>query len=226
MKVLLFDIDGTLVLTGGAGLRAMNEAFLMLYKIKDAFRKVNLTGRTDTSIIRDALEDNNLPFSREAELEFRELYYKLIVSEIEVPNQNKFLMPGIKELLAELEKRVGIYLGLLTGNWENSGRTKLGHFEIEKYFSFGAFADDSENRNELLPYAVKRFEKKYNRSPKPEQVYVIGDTPSDINCAKPHNAISVAVGAAKYSVEELSEYKPDFLFENLADVESVLEVIG
>ena len=226
MKVLLFDIDGTLVLSGGAGLRAMNEAFFRLYGIEDALKKVNLAGRTDTSIIRDALEDNNLDYSREAELAFRTLYYELIRDEIEVPHKNKYLMPGIKELLEELEKRDNIYLGLLTGNWETSGRTKLGHFNIDRYFSFGAFADDSDIRNELLPYAVKRFEKKFERSPEQHQVYVIGDTPSDINCAKPHNAISVAVGAAKYSVDELKQHGPDYLFKDLADTETVLEVVG
>lgn len=226
MKVLLFDIDGTLALTGGAGLRAMSDAFYQLFGVKEAFKKVNLTGRTDTSIIRDALEDYDLPFTRDAEFEFRNLYYDLIRTEIKVPNSEKYLMPGIKELLQELEKRDNIYLGLLTGNWETSGRTKLGEFDINHYFRFGAFADDSEIRNELLPYAVKRFERLYDRSPNQEQVYVIGDTPSDINCAKPHNAISVAVGAAKYSVDQLSKYNPDYLFADFSDVGKVLEVVG
>jgi phosphoglycolate phosphatase len=226
MKVLLWDIDGTLVLTGGAGLRAMNEAFFRLYGIKDAFVKVNLSGRTDTSIIRDALENNNMEYTRAADLEFRNLYYELIKNEIKLPNKNKYVMPGVEQLLKKLAERDDVYLGLLTGNWETSGRTKLGHFGLEHYFSFGAFANDSEIRDELMPYAVKRFEKQYAKTPQPNQVYIIGDTPADILCARPHKAKSIAVGAAKYSVDDLREYNPDYLFEDLGDMERVLEVVG
>lgn len=213
-------------MTGGAGLRAMNEAFYRLHGVRDAFRKVNLAGRTDTSIIRDVLEANGLEFNQRAVDEFRELYYQLIQDEITVPNKDKYLMPGVEQLLRELAERKDIYLGLLTGNWEKSGRTKLGYFGINDYFPFGAFADDSEIRNELLPFAVERFRERYDKVPQPDQVYVIGDTPSDIHCAKPHGAVSVAVGAAKYSVDELAQHEPDYLFEDLSDTGRVLEVIG
>jgi len=226
MKIILFDIDGTLMLSGGAGLRAMNEAFLRVYGKKDALLNVKLAGRTDTSIIEDALTATGIPFENEKFEYYKSVYYDLLEKEILQPSTEKRIMPGIKELLPLLEEHKGVYMGLLTGNWEKSGRIKIGHFGLNEYFSFGAFANDSGVRNDLLPFAIKRFIEKYDVVPKPDEVYVIGDTPADINCAKPHGAYSVAVGAAFYTVEQLKEYNPDYLFADLSDTERVMQILG
>ena len=226
MKILLFDIDGTLLLSGGAGIRAMNEAFYLVFGKKDALINIKLAGRTDTSIIEDALKETNIPFDTEKFEYYKSVYYDLIAKEIRGPSNNKRLMPGIKELIPLLAERRGVYLGLLTGNWEKSGRIKIGHFGLNEYFPFGAFANDSGVRNELLPYAIKRFIEKYNVVPEPDEIFVIGDTPADIKCAKPHGAKAVAVGASIYTVEQLKEHDPDFLFPDLSDIDHVMQILG
>lgn len=214
------------MLSGGAGLRAMNEAFLRLFGVPDAFANVRLAGRTDTSIIKDALRAYKFDLNIEAIEEFKALYYRLLEREIETPMNGKKLMPGVAELLEALADQKDVFLGLLTGNWEKSGRIKLAHFNIEHYFQFGAFADDSEIRNELLPFAIKRFSQKFGKIPKASDVIVIGDTPADIQCARPHGAVAVAVAAAHYTAEQLKEHHPDHLFQDLSYLQDVLRVLG
>ena len=226
MKLLLFDIDGTLLLSGGAGLRAMDQAFDQLYGIPNAFAGINLAGRTDTAILKNVMEKNGLPFSSAAMEGFKQIYYDRLRDEIYAPLDGKLLMPGIDALLRCIHKQKDIYLGLLTGNWQTSGFIKLAYFDIDHYFDIGAFADDSEYRDELLPFAIQRFEDKHNRKPRADEVYVIGDTPADIQCARPHGAIAVAVAAAHFTAEQLREHKPDYLFEDLTDTETVLQVLG
>ena len=226
MKILLFDIDGTLMLSGGAGLRAMNQAFFDIYGIKEVFSGINLAGRTDTSIFRDAVKARHLPDTPAALQEFQKRYFACLPAELDNPAGDKKLMPGVAALLPALQQREQVFLGLLTGNWETSGYIKLAHFGLDGYFSFGAFADDSEKRPELLPYAIRRFAAKYERTPAPDQIYVIGDTPSDILCAQPHNAKAVAVAAAHYKEKDLQPYNPDFLLQDLSDLPQVLSILG
>jgi phosphoglycolate phosphatase len=226
MKVLLFDIDGTLMLSGGAGLRAMNVAFAEIYGIENVLNGINLAGRTDTSIFRDAVEVHQHPFTAEALQDFKKAYFAHLPAELSKPVGEKKLMPGVVELLPALQQRPDVFIGLLTGNWETSGFIKLAQFDLDRYFSFGAFADDSEKRPELLPYAINRFAARYDRKPEPDQVYVIGDTPSDILCAQPHNAKAVAVAAAHYKDKDLLPYNPDYLLQDLSNLEHVLSILG
>lgn len=206
-------------------MRAMNEAFLRLFNVPDAFANVRLAGRTDTSIIKDALLAYHFDVNAQAIEEFKKLYYRLLEKEIKTPLNGKKLMPGVSDLLEVLAEKRDVFLGLLTGNWEKSGRIKLAHFKIDHFFQFGAFADDSEIRNELLPYAIKRFSKKFGQVPEASDVVVIGDTPADIQCARPHGATAVAVAAAHYTVEQLREHQPDHLFQDLSRLEEVLKIL-
>lgn len=228
MKIALFDIDGTLILSGGAGLRAMNESFRQIFGVRNALLNVNMAGRTDTSIIIEALDVSDIPHDDFKLEEFRNRYYDLIAREIKRSGNGKKVMPGVRRLIPELAERQkkGVYLGLLTGNWERSGRIKLAHFGLDRYFTFGAFADDSGDRNELLPFAIERFDKIHGMKARPEDVFVIGDTPADILCARPHGAATIAVGASHYTTKQLSSYQPDYLFEDLSDVDKILEILG
>ncbi len=226
MKLLLFDIDGTLLHSGGAGLRAMSQAFEELHDIPEAFEGISLAGRTDTAIVKEVFDHHQAPLSEFVLTRYKNRYFELIAKEMQVDNPKKQLMPGVTPLLEHLRTRQDVYMGLLTGNWETSGRIKLAHFELSNLFAFGAFADDSHVRNELVPFALQRFTRHYGLSIDPENVYVIGDTPSDINCTKPHNVRSVAVGAAHYTVDQLKKHDPDFLVESLEDTEQLLSIIG
>jgi phosphoglycolate phosphatase len=225
MKLLLFDIDGTLMLSGGAGVRAMNEAFRQMYGVAGAFDGVNLAGRTDTSILRDACRRFGFDNDEASETAFKELYASLLPEEWHKPIGVKRLMPGVEELMRHLHGRPGVILGPLTGNWQISGRIKLRFFGLDDYFPFGAFADDSELREELVPFAVSRCRLLYDWTPPGSEIYVIGDTPSDILCARPHGARSVAVAAAHYGIQDLAAYQPDYLLADLSDIDRVLEIL-
>lgn len=117
-----------------------------------------------------------------------------------------------------------IHLGLLTGNWIRGAELKLEYFDLWKYFEFGAFADDEMDRNKLVPHALRRAEEKFGIRPQRDRVYVIGDTPRDIQCARPHGATAVAVATGDYSLAELRAERPDFLFTDFGDVEKVLKI--
>jgi phosphoglycolate phosphatase len=226
MKLLLFDIDGTLVLSGGAGKRAMNRVFEELYGYANVMEGITLSGRTDDKIMMDAYAKAGIEFSR-AELDrFKERYFEIIKLEMLVDHNGKRIMPGVAQLLPELQKRDDIYLALLTGNWEQGGRTKIGYFGLDHFFPFGAFSDDSAERTELVPIAVRRFQEIFSLSPDPREVYIIGDTPADVQCAKPHGVVSVAVAAASHTVEDLQPFEPDVLLADLADLPRVLEILG
>ena len=134
-------------------------------------------------------------------------------------------MPGIAELIPALDQSDDVCLALLSGNWQTSGRIKLDYFGLNDYFPFGAFGDDSSERSELVPIAVERFTQKYGIKPLPKDVYVIGDTPADIQCAKAHGAISVAVAAASYSVKDLQCHEPDYLFKDLSDTKRIIKLL-
>jgi phosphoglycolate phosphatase len=226
LKLLLFDIDGTLIHSGGAGKKAMNAAFEKVFGIPNALDRLPLAGRTDLAIISHAIQEFELSHNHNDLERFKECYFEFIKVEINQPNPEKRVMPGVPDLLNELKNIRDVYLALLTGNWEYSGRVKLARFGLSKYFDFGAFADDSILREELLPFAVKRFERKYEFRPTEKDIFVIGDTFADIDCAHAHQAVAVAVETGPYSVAELQNHKADFVFKDLSNTEEVLRVIG
>ncbi len=226
LKLLLFDVDLTLIDSARSGRGAMTLAFEQLFGIKNGMEKVDFAGRTDRAIFRDALAYQNLKWQIEREENFKRLYFELLEIEIAKPNSEKHIEPGVLELLNALRTREDIVLGLLTGNWRQGAQIKLDHFNLYHFFEFGAFADDSEHRNELPRFAVQRFSEKTGLSISPESVYIIGDTPLDVACAKSFNATSVAVATGFTSFADLESSRPDFLFRDLSIHESFFKMLG
>ena len=226
LKLLLFDIDGTLIRSGGAGRTSMEKAFKKLYGIENGFGGIEMMGRTDPAILAEALEKHDLELRPDQVSQFMELYFQFLKVEIQVPLEGKIICPGIPSLLSALQARSDLILGLLTGNWRTSGMIKLGHFGIDKFFTLGAFGDDSSIREELVPVALERFVEKRGERIVKENVYIIGDTPLDIHCARPHGVRTVAVATGFHSVEQLAAEEPDFLFQNFKDTDKVLEVLN
>lgn len=225
MKILLFDIDGTLLNSGGAGYRAMTRAFKALFDIENGLKGVTLSGMTDAVIFKNACEANDVAFQNHKQAEFKKIYLEFLRVEMPKPNPEKFMCPGIDELLPVLADIPDIYLGLLTGNFTEGARIKLDDFGLNKFFEFGAFGDDNSDRNLLYNYAIERFTKKYGLIPHGSQVWIIGDTPRDIACAQPHNAWSVAVATGSFTTEDLAMENPHFLFNDLSDTKAFLQVL-
>src|SRR4051812_441505 len=151
-RLILFDIDGTLVLTGGAGGRAMSSAFAELFGIPGAFEGMPMAGRTDTWILSDALTAHRISTDDPRVDAYRDVYVRHLLREIAVkPAAARHgVLPGVRDLLDALSQRDDVFLALLTGNYETSARIKLEHFDLWRYFSCGAFGDAAPDRNGLF----------------------------------------------------------------------------
>lgn len=222
MKLLLFDIDGTLIDTGGAGSRSLNISFKELFSIKDAFKDINMAGKTDIQIMKEGMMRHGIPQDESVIRKIIETYIKNL--SIQIKNNNKHLKPGIKTLL-ELLSKSNYAIGLLTGNIEKGARIKLEPFGLNKYFSTGAFGSDHEDRNKLLPIAIERYDKILKKKINFKDCIIIGDTPRDVYCAKPYGARCIAVSTGPYSYSSLLEAGADFVMKDLSDVNTFLNKI-
>ena len=224
--LILFDIDGTLLLSGRAGMRAMTRAFQQTFDITDAFSGESFGGRTDSYLVSKALTRAGIPDSEENHHRFRDTYLPLLAEEIQHPGQgHKGLMPGARELLEALEAYDHLHLALLTGNYRDAAEIKLQHFEIWDFFEWGAFSDDHSDRNELVPIAKSRAQT-YDIPPEAiERVIVIGDTPHDIECARVAGAKSIAVATGGYSMQQLKDAGADEVLSDLSDTEKVVYLL-
>ena len=225
MKLVLFDIDGTLVNTGRAGADAMDIAFAELYRIPDGFAGINMSGKTDPAILHEALEKHGLSAADGAFEVFHERYIFHLHRTLQEPERPRRLMPGIPHLLDMLAARANVLLGLLTGNLAMGAQLKLESFGIWQYFRVGAYGSDAMDRNALVPIAQTRARALVDRVIPPSQIIVIGDTPRDIACARAAGARAVAVATGSYSTAELQQHQPDHCFVDLADVQAVLRVL-
>jgi phosphoglycolate phosphatase-like HAD superfamily hydrolase len=225
--LILFDIDGTLLLSGRAGLRAMTRTFEKTFGVPDAFAGEHFGGRTDSSLVSMALVNAGLPDTAEAHHRFRENYIPILAEEIQHPGTgHKGLMPGALELLEALEDHHHLHLALLTGNYREAAEIKLQHFEIWDFFEWGAFSDDAADRNALVPIACRRAETYDIPADAIERVIVIGDTPSDIECARVAGAKSIAVATGGFTIDQLKASGADAVLQDLSDTEAVLALLS
>lgn len=224
MKILLFDIDGTLLSAGGAGTRSLNKAFESVLGINEAFKNFEMAGKTDVQIVKEGLRLYGIEPTSALVNEILSNYIKFL--QIEIQNNSKHLKPGVKEFIDLNLTIFGYPMGLLTGNIERGARIKLDPFGLNPLFPFGAFGSDHEDRNQLLPLAIKRFVENFKKDVDFSQVIVIGDTPRDVACAKPYGAKVIAVATGPYSVSELMKTEADIVLENLSEIDKVLPILN
>lgn len=225
MKLLLFDIDGTILLTDGAGTRAVNRAFEKLYGIDNAMAGIDAAGKTDPLILSEMF-GNGLSrryTEEEADKIFREY---VIFLEEEIHNSPIDIMPGIPYLLENLSSRQDMLLGVATGNIEAGAQIKLRRAGLERHFRIGGYGSDSHSREALIRVAIERALGHLEKREGFEKIYVIGDTPHDIVHGRAAGAVTVAVATGRYSPQELQEHNPDYVFEHLADYEKVIKIFG
>jgi len=224
--LVLFDVDGTLLLTGGAGVRAMNRAFESLHGVADAFAGVRMAGRTDQALILDAFARFGLRVDGSWLPAFRDRYCALLEEEIVGPAPGKCLMPGVRDALQALDGRPDVALGLVTGNFAEGARIKLGHFDLAHYFGFGAFADDAVDRNALVPIALARAAERGLRAVAPDRVFVVGDTPADVACALAGGVRAVGVATGPFDTAALAASGAHAALADLSDLGAFLSAIG
>jgi phosphoglycolate phosphatase-like HAD superfamily hydrolase len=224
-RLVLFDIDGTLVLTGRAGLRAMIRTFAEMFGATDAFAGIPVAGRTDQAIFTDAVARLGLKSEPEMLETFRRRYCDLLSTEILQPGPRKGVMPGVELLLDVLAARDHVTLALLTGNFAEAARIKLEFFGLWRYFVSGAFGDDAEDRNALVAVALRRVREAGRPRFDPAHVFVVGDTPLDIAAAQAAGARSVGVATGDYDPDSLSASGADAVFADLSDTEAFLRLL-
>lgn len=223
MKFLLFDIDGTLISAGGAGTRSLDLAFRDILRIDNAFRDISMAGKTDTLIVKEGLAKHGIPNNNGIVPQVLESYLTHLRTEIQT--DRKHLKPGIRSALDALKDMPEYTLGLLTGNLEAGARIKLEAFGIYDYFLCGAFGSDDEDRNMLLPVAVRRFRERKQREIDFSRCIIIGDTPRDVSCAKPYGAACIAVATGPYERSTLEATEADVVMDDLGDTSRFLEAL-
>jgi phosphoglycolate phosphatase-like HAD superfamily hydrolase len=229
MKVLLFDIDGTLIRAGGAGRKALNRAALKLYGKKDACSELSLAGHTDLWNFREAFVCAKGRRPTAAELErLHQAYLDHLPFYVRAAIKNgTYVYPsGIKALLKRLSKEKGLLLGLGTGNMERGARIKLEPSGFNAYFLFGGYGSDAFHRPSLLKKAVRRAEKLAKIRVKGEDVFVIGDTPLDVAAGKKAGYKTVAVGTGFSDWDSLRKSRPDHLARDFRGLEKWLKWFG
>jgi phosphoglycolate phosphatase len=224
-RLVLFDIDGTLLLTGGAGMRGMNRAFEETFRVKGAFDGIPMPGRTDSIILADALARLSLETAGDALERFRERYYAFLREEIERPGPGKGVLPGVQPLLDALHARPDVFLAVLSGNFSGAARIKLEYFGLDRYFACGAYGEDATDRNALVEIAVGRARSAGAPPVGPRDVIVVGDTPLDVACAVAAGARSVAVATGGYSVDALRRSGAEVVFATFRDTGAFLRVL-
>ena len=224
--LLLFDIDGTLILSGRAGLRALDRVFEQATGVAGGFNNVNAAGRTDGYLLEEACRRAGIELTPDLRRTLQTRYCEVLQDEILLPGEGrKSVMPGVRPLIDTLQRRDDVVLALLTGNYRDSARIKLEHFDLWSPFQFGAFADDATDRNLLVPIALRRAREAGHDS-QHERVIVIGDTPLDVECAKAGGVRALGVATGSHSVEELREAGAYAALEDLSETEKVVELLG
>ncbi len=218
--IYLFDVDGTLVSTGGAGRRAMERAFEAFCGRGEVCREIELGGMTDWLIVRTALELAKQPHEPESVRTILELYLGFLRHEL-TATEGYVIYPGVVDVLRDLVERDDVALGLGTGNIERGARMKLAHGEIDHFFDFGGFGDDHENRTELLRAGAKRGAAVLKRPIGDCRIVVIGDTPRDIVAARELGAECIAVATGGHSAASLRELGAHEVYEDLSDTRAL-----
>lgn len=217
IRLVLFDIDGTLVHTGGAGVKAFAKVFAEEFDAHDGLEKLKFAGRTDVSLVREFFKIHAVP---ETPVNFTRFFerYVLWLDHILAHSQTE-ACPGVWEMLAAMKSLPNPpLLGLLTGNIRLGGEIKLRHFDLWKEFETGAFADDSENRDEIAAVAKKRGGRVLGKNLRNDEVLVLGDTPLDIRCGRAIGAKVLAVATGGATLEELQRHAPDWAVNDLREI--------
>ena len=227
-KLVLFDIDGTILLTAGAGRRAIMAAIGEEVGETLAFDRVRFDGKTDPQIVAELLEAAGQrgphPPDRVATLCRR--YVNLLAQELDQPSTQTTVMPGVYALLERLEAETGVVLGLLTGNLAEGAALKLRAAGLEPTrFRVGAYGSDAADRPDLPPIAARRARPYFGRVPSGAEVVIIGDTPADVGCGQCIGARAVGVATGAYSVADLEACGAHAVFPDLSDTERVMDAI-
>ena len=214
VRLVLFDVDGTLVHTGRAGSRAFGKTLAAVFGAPESVEQISFGGRTDPSLVRELFGLNGILATPENFRRFFESYVFWL--DHLVTDANGEICPGVEEFIRELQVLPEPpMLGLLTGNIRLGAEIKLRRYGLWELFETGGFADDSEDRNHIAAAAFERGRRVLDKNLRPDEILVVGDTPHDVRCGKYIGAKVLAVATGRTPLEELKNHKPDWAVEDL-----------
>ncbi|MFT5523121.1 MAG: phosphoglycolate phosphatase [Pirellulaceae bacterium] len=223
MFVLLFDIDGTLIRSGGAGIAALNQVCEKAFG-KTGQKSVPVHGCTDRGIISSLFAAHDIENTQENWDTFQETYLGILPNTLnERPGR---VLPGVHDLLDELRPRTDVALGLLTGNTQRAAEIKLNHFGLSGYFEFGGFGEHHSHRDDVARLAYANACNHLDAEVPSERVWVLGDTPADIQCGRAINANVLAVLTGGVDRELLANGNPDLLLDDLSDAREFISKLN
>ena len=225
MRLILFDVDGTLINTGGAGSRAFSRAMESVCGFPDGLKDVRLDGKTDYLILKEALEKAGKQNEPRVEERLFNEYVSVLERELASNRSEYEVLPGVLDLLERLETDSGFILGLGTGNVEQGARAKLEPGGLNRFFGFGGYGSDHMDRTDLINTAIKRGLQTSSQDSF-DAVIVIGDTPRDIIHGHEAGAAVLAVSTGSYSLSELERCDPEKALPDLAETELVIEFLN
>jgi phosphoglycolate phosphatase-like HAD superfamily hydrolase len=229
--LVLFDIDGTLLDTAGAGRLGLAASFRSVFgieRIEEPVSRVRFGGKTDPTIIADIARFAGIP-AADVEARYTEIqaaYLSALRNELAAPNPRRRVLPGVAALLARLADRPDVFLGLITGNIEEGARVKLDAFGLNHYFVDGGFSSDHPERGEIARIAHQKLSRRAGFRFPADRVMVVGDTELDIACAHTNGFRAIAVASGSSPLEELRSSGPDALFADLTDASPLLTAMG
>jgi phosphoglycolate phosphatase-like HAD superfamily hydrolase len=222
-QVWLFDIDGTLITTGGAGEHAARLAMQSEFGTSPHSGEIWFAGRTDRSITSDLFQLHNVEDTPESWRRFQRAYLEHLRRLL--PQKSGRVLPGVLGLLDYLRQQP-VLLGLVTGNVRDAARVKLQHFQIDDFFTFGGFGDEHHDRQDVARTALELARSQLAGDLDPRDVCVVGDTPNDVHCGRAIGARTLAVATGSYTRLELIDAGPDVLLDDLTDLERVRSIMG
>jgi phosphoglycolate phosphatase-like HAD superfamily hydrolase len=223
--LILFDIDGTLLSSQRAGTRAMAQAARVLFGEDFSFDNVEIAGRLDPLIWADAARANGINDPEARHDDFRQAYVRVLNRHFKERPTARAL-PGVVALIDALRQRPGVTLGLLTGNYPESGTLKITAAGLAlEHFAVAAWGHDGPSRRDLPPVAMARLARTHGRTVEPDEVVIIGDTRHDIDCAAANGCRSIGVATGTETLQALQEAGADLAVESLADTAMIVEWI-
>lgn len=201
---------------------AMEAALRSYFGVTEKAYGIPYAGRTDTGITRDLFRFHNIEYSADSWRGFLDAYCEQLP--LALSKRDGLILPGVVELLHELSETDGVELGLLTGNLQAGATLKLAHFDLDQHFDFGAFGDHHEHRDDVARDALDIIQRHFDPH-QPDDVWVIGDTPADVQCARAIDAHAVGVATGTFTIEELESCQPDHLFEDFGNVKTLVELL-
>ena len=221
MKVCLFDIDGTLLSTAGAGISAFGQTFDDLFGVPELSSDISFAGQSDRGIISRLFAAHGVEDDASNWHAFQAGYLPRLQTEL--TKREGLVLPGVLQLIERLEAAGDVHLGLLTGNLREAAKIKLAHYNLWDRFAFGGYGDVHPDRNDIAAQAAQAARDHHGTVTTQEKIVVIGDTPNDIRCARAIGAYAVAVPTGWTSAETLAEAEPDLLTATLEENDAIVD---